>query len=603
MTYFITFLIIFINASFCSIFVKKRIEETMPISIVGMILVIYITGLFDNLRLGVILVNILTIIETIIMLFYIVKQDKLNNMKEVIRRIITPGLLVYTILYLVSVILSKGRIFEVIDEFNHWGLVVKNMFMYNTYGTNAESVITYNEYPPFTAIFQFLFIAIQRFFSEDTIIIAHNVLYFSIIIPILKNIKWDKSLFKLFNIIPLIIFVPMILYRNFFFEILVDGILGIMFAYVIFSAMEEEQDFKWKCIKILAGEIMLCLTKSTGIALAFFSVIVIFIKIFCNRKFDKNLFIKELKMFSIMIAILFVVLVSWGIKVNKADKEWDLKQIVKLDEIKELNKKSVINAFVNALFIKNEFTEKNLTVCTVLVVMSCIQFLIMKRTKEKNYKFYTIAMYISIPIYLFGLLIAYISLFTTLEADILACFERYVSTIMLAFIIFQMFVFVKINDEKYLEKVLVIISILLVLIPSVNIQKKYINGKNYISTAKGKREAYTKLGNYRNNLGYNDKILMIVDDRAKDDFFIRMNEYEILPSRLSDIIYCDFETQENFEDVVKKYDYVFIYRIDDEIKERIKGSFDKEFVRKDTLYKVNVKDENVILEMERIKID
>ena len=156
------------------------------------------------------------------------------------------------------------------------------MFIYDTYGTNIESVVQFNEYPPFTAIFQYLFLKINEVYKEDIIIVAQNMLYLSIVIPITKNINWDKSLKKLVTIVPIIIFIPMIFYKDFYLNILVDGILGIMFAYVIFSALEKENTI-FKYIKILAGEIMLCLTKTSVIGLAVLLILIILIKLLIDR--------------------------------------------------------------------------------------------------------------------------------------------------------------------------------------------------------------------------------------------------------------------------------------------------------------------------------
>ena len=178
MSYCIIFSILITFATMLSITFKKRIEETMPISTVGIILLIFLAGLLDNLKIGAIIVQILTIIQLIFILVTILKKDK-DGIKEILGRILTPGLLIYTVLFKINIITNKGRIFEDYDEFNHWAVIIKNMFIYNTYGTNPETIVRFNEYPPFTAVFQYLFLAVQKVYSEDTVIIAQNVLYLS----------------------------------------------------------------------------------------------------------------------------------------------------------------------------------------------------------------------------------------------------------------------------------------------------------------------------------------------------------------------------------------------------------------------------------------
>lgn len=255
MVYLVTFLIILMFSACLSILFKKKIEEVMPISIVEIILIIFLAGLFDHLEIGLVIVEILMIVQSIAILtftWYKARKGKIEEIKKSIKNIITPGLFVYMALFAINIIINQGRILEDYDEFTHWGVIIKNMFMYNTYGTNPESVVRFNEYPPFTAVFQYFFLGIQKVYREDTIIIAQNVLYLSIIIPLTRTITWKKNLKKLLMIIPIIIFIPMIFYNNFFLEILVDGMIGIMFAYLMFAVFDKEKNLKFKLLKIFA---------------------------------------------------------------------------------------------------------------------------------------------------------------------------------------------------------------------------------------------------------------------------------------------------------------------------------------------------------------
>lgn len=253
MEYLVAFLIILIFSAMLSILFKKKIEEVIPISIVEIILIIFLAGLFGHLEIGLVIVEILMVIQSFIILiltWYKAGKGKVKEIKEAIKRIITPGLFVYMALFVINVIINQGRILEDYDEYTHWGVIIKNMFMYNTYGTNPESVVRFNEYPPFTAVFQYFFLGIQKVYREDTIIIAQNILYLSIIIPITRTITRKKNLKKLLMIVPIIVFLPMIFYDNFFLEILADGMLGIMFAYLMFAAFDKEENIKFKTLKI-----------------------------------------------------------------------------------------------------------------------------------------------------------------------------------------------------------------------------------------------------------------------------------------------------------------------------------------------------------------
>ena len=595
MSYCIIFSILITFATMLSITFKKRIEETMPISTVGIILLIFLAGLLDNLKIGAIIVQILTIIQLIFILVTILKKDK-DGIKEILGRILTPGLLIYTLLFIVNVIINQGRIFEDYDEFNHWAVIIKNMFIYNTYGTNPETIVRFNEYPPFTAVFQYLFLAVQKVYSEDTVIIAQNVLYLSIIIPITKKIKWDKSALKILTAIPLIIFMPMILYKNFFLNILVDGILGIMFAYTIYSAYEDDSSI-FKTLKILAGTIMLCLTKTSGLGLAVLALIIILIKIIIDRKKDKSKFKSSIKSLIVICVITAILTSIWYIKVNNAQKRWDFSKYVNAEEDRQ-NSSDILKSFTMSVFMRQDITTKQLTVFAVMILLIGLQIYSIKKVKNKNFTYYAIAMLVSIPIYLISLAITYMTIFENMEGTMLTCFDRYTSTILLATLCFNAFAMFDIKT-KFSVELIVIASIIITLMPIDNIYTQYIRGKNYVKTSNTNRDIYTKIEKYKDKLNANDKILYMAGDKANIEYLKAMNEYVMMPVKIQNMISGNYESAEKLKKVIERYDYVFIYRTNTDTVDNIKECFEGGKVQRDTLYRV-VKN-NETIELEKVK--
>lgn len=593
MSYCIIFSILITFATMLSITFKKRIEETMPISTVGIILIIFLAGLLDNLKIGAIIVQILTIIQLIFILITVLKKDK-NGIKEILGRILTPGLLIYTLLFIVNVIINKGRIFEDYDEFNHWAVIIKNMFIYNTYGTNPETIVRFNEYPPFTAVFQYLFLAVQKVYSEDTVIIAQNVLYLSIIIPITKKIKWNKSALKILTAIPLIVFMPMILYKNFFLNILVDGILGIMFAYTIYSAYEDDSPI-FKTLKILAGTIMLCLTKTSGLGLAVLALIIILIKIIIDRKKDKSKFKSSIK-YLIVICVITAILTSmWYIKVNNAQKRWNFSNYVNAEEGRQ-NSSDILKSFTMSVFMRQDITTKQLTVLAVTVLLIGLQIYSIKKVKNKSFTYYAIAMLVSIPIYLISLAITYMTIFENIEGTMLTCFDRYTSTILLATLCFNAFAMFDIKTKFSIE-LIVIASIIITLMPIDNIYTQYIRGKNYVKTSNTNRDIYTKIEKYKDKLDANDKILYMAGDKANIEYLKAMNEYVMMPVKIQNMISGNYESAEKFKKVIERYDYVFVYRTNTDTVDNIKECFEGGKVQRDTLYRVVKNNETIELEI------
>ena len=595
MEYLIVIGIILIYSSLQTIIFKKKIEQIIPISVVEIVLIIYLTGMFDNLKLGVIIVEIMAIIQLAIILYIFCKQKEKKQIIGIIKRILTPGLVVYIILCSISIVINKGRIFLDYDEFNHWARIIKNMFMYNTYGTNSGSMVIFNEYPPFTSTFQYLFLAIKNMYSEDIVITAQNILYISLIIPTTKDIGWNNKIKNLILIIPFIILLPMIFYKNFYLNILVDGMLGITFALTVFYSFEREENNIFKFFKILSTIIILCLTKTSGIALALLTIIIILVKAFKDKKK------KEIIETSIIILLATILTFSWYIKVDSAEKRWNFNQYIETENKTKEEMLNIAKTFGNAIFYNQNITDKNFTVFAVFFILICTNFYVLKKQNKKEYKYYSIAMLTAIPIYLMSLMITYMTIFDLEEAQTLTSFNRYCSTILLANGLFQFLGFLDTNKNINIKQIVVIFTVLISILPQKNIYEKYIESKNYILTSNINRDIFTKLKMYKNKLNKEDSILYITGTNVDAKFITSMNQYEIMPIKISNSKTGVFSSEEDFINMITDggYTHLFIYRMQDTVKEKLKNLFEDNYVGDDILYKISKENGKIFLERVR----
>lgn len=590
MEYFIGIFIILIYSICFSLFFKRKIDETIKIGVLEIILIIYIAGLFDNLKLGVWIVVAMALIQLIAILYWLCIQKDKNKIIENIKRITTPGLVVYISLCIIFAFLNKDRMFTLHGEFNHWATLVKNMYKYNTFGTNPESIITFNEYPPLTAIFQYFFLGIKGLYSEATIITAHNILYFSVIITIMKNIEWNKNIKKLLLIVPVIVFLPMLFVSNFYLNIVVDGILGVLFALALYEHYEKDEDIKFKYIKICSSILMLALIKTSGLALAVLALVIILIKIFIDKKQDKSYFKKELLVFGICLSIIVILVGVWYLKVSNVRKEWDFSQYIENDNKTQEQQESILKAFVKSVFFTECITDKKITVFICTLVIICCNFYILNKIKEKsisNYRYYFIWLIISIPIFLIGLVLSYIAIFTNDEAQFIVCLDRYTSTIWIANMMFQMLVLfsldIKINWKTYF----IIYTVILFFLPVDIIQEQYIDGKNFKSVTSINRQVYTTLTNYQDILDENDSIFFVVGFRNNVDLVAKMNRYEIMPTKILDYSDGMFSSAIDLEEQIpEECKYIYIYRMEDDVKEKVKSLFKNMEIKNDTLYEI-----------------
>ena len=362
-----------------------------------------------------------------------------------------------------------------------------------------------------------------------------------------------------------------------------DGILGIMFAYTIYSAYKDDSKI-FKSLKILSGEIMLCLTKTSGLGLAVLSLIIILVKILIDRKKDKTEFKSNIKSLIVVCIITAVITSMWYIKVNNSEKRWDFSKYVETQE-NQKSSSEILKNFVTAVFMRQDITTKKLTVFSVTVLLIGLQIYSIKKIKNKSFNYYAIAMLISIPIYLISLAITYMTIFEKMEGSMLTCFDRYTSTILLATLCFNAFALFDIKTKFSIEFI-VIASIIIALMPLDNIHIQYVRGKNYIRTSNTNRDIYTKIENYKDKLTADDKILYMAGDKANMEYLRAMNEYVMMPIRIKNMVSGNYESAEKFEKVIERYDYVFVYRTNQDTIDNIKACFEDEEIERDTLYKV-----------------
>ena len=100
MGYFAIFGIILSFSIVLTIILKKRIEQVIPIAIVEIVLIVFIAGIFDNLKLGVNILQIFSIIQLVFIFISIIKADKDKKIKEIVGNIATPRFInLYYIVY------------------------------------------------------------------------------------------------------------------------------------------------------------------------------------------------------------------------------------------------------------------------------------------------------------------------------------------------------------------------------------------------------------------------------------------------------------------------------------------------------------------------
>lgn len=263
---------------YLSVVREKTYSETIPVTCSAIVLILFLAGLCGKLLWGFYLIEFIAfVLLCCVVVTYFKKKDyEYINPKNVFDS--------RTTVFLISVILicwgMYGKLFDVWDEFSHWGDSVWVMSSLDDYVTNENSFSLVKSYPPGMGLFQYCLEKIYqqingKDFAEWLTYVAYQIFVVAFMIPVFS---FRKSRIWSINVVTtlLTIFIAPLMFGEVLFEdILIDTFLGILFACGMsaFILMEKcsLQYILYECSVCM----MLVLAKDAGLLFAVFLVVAI----------------------------------------------------------------------------------------------------------------------------------------------------------------------------------------------------------------------------------------------------------------------------------------------------------------------------------------
>ncbi len=457
---------------------KRSLLYCLPFSILSIVSLLYIFGLFTILNIGAYITAGLIVVFFIVVLILTIKKHNLNvNFNNF-------PFIIFCVISILQFFVLKNRVLDAWDEFSHWGSIVKNMFLFGNFG-NIDIPVLFPGYPPATGAFHSFFMFLGNKFVEGYLYMSMNLLSLSLIMPIFEKFS-NKITITNVLILAIGICVPM----NMFNDIYVDIFLGLLMGYIVYTYFLSEKIDSLLIVNLSLASLVLCATKEAGLGICLIALIIISIDLLCFRKHDLKEFLSKKRNWFIIIlpitAILFAK-ISWTIYKNVFNliPAWSTSAIT-------------LSGVINYLFNPNSF-QKTVTykfftsllgqsIIITFVVVLCFTLYLYTSFKTKKYKrdltnaFSILGGFV---VYAVSLLVLYIFTYSEYEALNLASFNRYFSTYLTALI---MITFVKIittkrnknksktNTVKYGKITTVVLMIIsVIVIPSLCLMGDVIN--------------------------------------------------------------------------------------------------------------------------------
>lgn len=471
----IKFIIIILSIASCfTIKFKFKQENSILITFLSIGLLLYILGLFNLMKLGIYIILISTIIALgyIIYSFYKKKVD--------IKEIFTVGSLLYIVALIVVSILLRNTYYKQWDEFSHWGSNLKAMVAYDVLWSSNLYDGVHVVYPPLAGIMEYFICKINGIFTESASYFAVNAFVITLLLPILRNLKYRFKDVMVGLLVVFSIFCLIFIFKFQLTSVYIDIILAMLFAIGLYIT------FKQNCLedKILKFIILLSLVLLKDTGLVFAGIILmqlgikdIFIPIMENRKINKEIW-KEIAIIGLILLLIVFSYASWKIYCKANGKVLDYRHDT--NSIAEINIPDFIKAVTQIgisegkLFdISNSFYNRLnqtplidkypfTTAIQLLVVLDIIGVVWYSTIKDKEEKqkilvFY-IVMNIGFILYCLLLMATYMFAFTEQEGRGLASYERYMPTYFIAWVVALLGMLLK--TQKHKLKIFVIVALI-----------------------------------------------------------------------------------------------------------------------------------------------
>ena len=128
--YEILFITILSGASFLGFIFKKGNEETIPVTLLSIMVILYIFGFFNALKIGAYIILVtFNILGLVTLLLSIHRKEFL----ELSTNVLSFGATIWYILFVIFMVTMHNRMFDIWDEFSCWSIAAKNMYYLNSF--------------------------------------------------------------------------------------------------------------------------------------------------------------------------------------------------------------------------------------------------------------------------------------------------------------------------------------------------------------------------------------------------------------------------------------------------------------------------------------
>lgn len=478
---------------------KAACEEYFPLTLFFIILVMYLGGMIRQLTLTAYLLMAAAAVVSLGSLVWMICRDGFSSIK----RLLTPGMILYFLLFAFLAFTQYKMVSREPDEASHWMDVIRAMKQTDTFGVVPEARCYFGNYPPALSLMEYFAIAIGGLLTgqpmEQLAFLIFHLLALSLYMPFAAQFRKNRGIAAVLAAMAFFT-IPWLFGGTFFYSLSVDSMVGLLagfcFAYPLLGLEAAHRK-----VTYLLALFVLCLSKANGVAFAAAAALTHGILGWLCRKAggpDTPKAGTTPKTALLAAGVLFASWLSWQllIAVNRPLFSEPWSEPIVLERF--LQRFGIIRRFLAHLFtcqISFGFVQLPV-ICFVPLLLMGIWVTAGKlsqlNTGMRRHVFVS-ALSVLVAVYMAGLCLSYLLLFSEKEANALGSVERYSSTLwqMLTFILFslalQWLSQTETNDQK--RRMTILFVIMLLIFPYNYFSHTFISGKS-VDDAHAKRDHY-----------------------------------------------------------------------------------------------------------------
>lgn len=250
----------------------RGFAEAFPFSMLAAVALLYVFGLCGALAVGVYAVLLVGAFGCAWYLHSLIRQRDGGERKRLLAP--SPACALAIIGLIVIALVCLDKVCSYWDEFSHWALAAKNLFVFDQMLHPANTIV-YQTYPPALSLVQYYFLYGLPAFSEPMLYCVRSLITLSLLLPFFAHITWKRALF--FVPLVLIVYLSVYLYGNYNNRALyADGMLALLMAYMLISYCIESEPTRFSLCAVGLGAFALAISKNAGAGLAVIALVPIY---------------------------------------------------------------------------------------------------------------------------------------------------------------------------------------------------------------------------------------------------------------------------------------------------------------------------------------